>query len=113
MDTILEIVAGVAIAILSGALGALGSKISQMKAALEKEKEEKANEDVAIKEAVKEMLRKSLKDDYEFYTEQGFCSIVDKDEVERIYKIYHEQLHGNGRGTKYYNAVMELPESKQ
>ena len=58
------------------------------------------------------MLKKSLKDDYDFYVETaGWCSVVDKAEVERAYQIYTcPTLKGNGQGTRYYHAIMNLPE---
>ena len=35
----------------------------------------------------------------------------DKFEVQRLYKIYHKDLGGNGRGTRYYEIIMKLPDA--
>ena len=74
------------------------------------EKEVKELEFQAMKEACKEMLRKSLKEDLDFFKKQGYCPIEDKADIERTYTIYNKGLKGNGRGTKYYEGIMALPD---
>ena len=74
-----------------------------------KEKEEKYKQErEAYQETCKYMLRKFLKDDYEYYVEEmGWCSVTDKAEVEQAYDLYHNGWNGNGQGTRYYKAIME------
>ena len=40
-------------------------------------------------------------------------SVEEKKEVEEIYTIYHDELHGNGNGERYYKEIMALPESPE
>lgn len=113
MDTALKIIGWVMSPLLATVIGILFGKLSTYKKnASEKDKESKIEYD-AIRESCKFMLRKLLEDDYKFYVEeQEWCSIEDKAEVENVYHTYHEGLHGNGQGTRYFNAIMELPEHK-
>ena len=91
-------------------------KLTATVAKLRKDKEEKEESDKreirAFAETCKYMLKKSLADDYEYYVEkQGWCSVSDKAEVEKAYNIYHgEPFNGNGQGSRYYSAIMNLPE---
>lgn len=79
---------------------------------LKRDKDERESLFASSREALKICLRRFLKDDYDFYALAGFCSIEDKSEVEAAYKIYHA-LGGNGQGTRYYEAIMSLPDVKQ
>ena len=75
------------------------------------EKETKEAEHKVLMEACKEMLRRTLKEDLEFYKKQGFCSVDDKSDIEKVYKLYHDApMNGNGRGTRYYEGIMGLPD---
>lgn len=42
-----------------------------------------------------------------------WASPFEKREVDAVYKIYHDDLHGNGQGERYYNEIMALPESEE
>ena len=44
---------------------------------------------------------------------RGWASNAEKREVNEIYHIYHDELHGNGQGERYYNAILDLPESDE
>ena len=44
---------------------------------------------------------------------KGWASPEEKREIESIYHIYHDELHGNGQGERYYNEIMALPESEE
>lgn len=98
--------------ILAFVIGRLTIKLNSLQAYNAKKDEMAKSESVAIKETCKYVLKKSLKDDYDFYVEQqGWCSVVDKAEVEKVYKIYSSPaINGNGQGTRYYHAIMDLPE---
>lgn len=75
------------------------------------EKENKEAEHKALMEACKEMLRRTLKEDLEFYKKQGYCSVEDKADIEKVYTLYHnDPMKGNGRGTRYYEGIMSLPD---
>ena len=42
-----------------------------------------------------------------------WASPAEKREIEEIYRIYHDDLKGNGQGERYYNEIMALPESEE
>jgi hypothetical protein len=110
-DLIIKIAGWVATPMLSFVIGLLTSKLKKNKESAEQKAQKEDLEYEALKETCKYMLKKSLRDDYEFYVEeQGWCSIEDKNEVERAYMIYSGGLHGNGQGTRYYKGIMGLPE---
>lgn len=95
-------------------IGWIASKYKEEK----KKREDKTNKEKAeyetMKETCKLTLRRSLKDDYEFFVlKQGHCSIENKNDVQNEYTLYHEKFKGNGRGTLYYDAIMALPNEKQ
>jgi len=92
-------------------IGWIASKYKEEKQKrIDKSKEEKEEYDT-MKETCKLTLRKSLKDDYEFYVhKQKWCSIEDKNDVENEYELYHKKFNGNGRGTLYHDAIMKLPD---
>ena len=69
---------------------------------------EKADEEL-LKDAIRHLLRRALKEDHEFYINQGYCSVEDKDEVEHTYQTYHG-FGGNGLGTSLRNAILALPD---
>ena len=75
------------------------------------EKQERELEHIAMRESCKAFLRRVLKDDFEFYKKIGYCSVDDKSEVDDLYNLYHTDLKGNGRGTRYYEAIMALPDT--
>lgn len=93
-------------------IGLIFSKYKDEKKRKEEQSRISEKEYTAMKETCKLALRKSLKDDYQFFTAQGWCSIDDKHDVESEYTLYHEEFNGNGRGTRYYNAIMALPDEK-
>ncbi len=42
--------------------------------------------------------------------DRKWASAAEKKEVNDIYEVYHEGLHGNGQGKVYYEQIMNLPE---
>ena len=44
---------------------------------------------------------------------RGWASAEEKKEVEEIFTIYHNELGGNGNGVRYYNEIINLPESQE
>ena len=105
------IVGGVIGFLVSWAMSSIQRKTENKVQENREEKEAREIEHAAMREACKEFLRRMLKDDLEFYKKQGYCSVEDKNDIERIYILYHEDLKGNGRGTRYYEAIMSLPDN--
>lgn len=109
---ILQIAGWIIAPVLSFIVGRLSSKYLKAKEETQKVHDSREEEIIAMKETCKYVLKKSLQDDYNYYVETvGWCSVDDKAEVERAYNIYHSPaIDGNGQGTRYYNAIMDLPE---
>lgn len=55
-------------------------------------------------------LFESLRDLWKLcvYT-QGYASIEQKEQADNIYRVYHNQLGGNGVGTHLYEEIINLP----
>lgn len=81
------------------------------KARLERETERKRLEEKekALSDGVESLLRKSLVDDYNKYSDRGFCPIYAKESVKRAYKAYHA-LGGNDVITELYHKILQMPE---
>lgn len=112
MESIIsEVAVGLIIAALSWIAGSLTTKLKKYKKQEEEDRQRTEIRRVAIEETCKETLRKMLKDDCDYFENLGYCSVDDKFEIQRIYKIYHDGLNGNGRGTRYYEIIMKLPDA--
>ena len=118
IDLIIKILGWIIPEVVAFIMGRLTKKVEKHDKATEEEEEKKKKEEeirkqeaYSVKETCKYILKKSLKDDYEFYDKQGWCSVTDKAEMEKAYKIYSGPiLKGNSQGTMYYKATMALPE---
>ena len=107
------VVGGVVGFLVSWAMVTLQKKTEGKVQESKEEKEAKEIELQAMKEACKEMLRKSLKEDLDYFKKLGYCPIEDKADIEHTYTIYNKGLKGNGRGTMYYENIMALPDFLQ
>lgn len=72
--------------------------------------EQKKNE--AIAEGVQSLLRESIVDNYNKYSDKGFCPIYAKESIKRVYKAYHN-LEGNDVATELYKKLLAMPEEQQ
>lgn len=72
------------------------------------EEEKKKNE--AIAEGVQSLLRESIVNNYNRYTDKGFCPIYAKESMKKVYKAYHN-LGGNDVATELYNKVLKMAET--
>lgn len=45
-------------------------------------------------------------------TERGWKTSLEMKEITEIYRIYHDELGGNGQGEQYYNDIKALPEKE-
>ena len=105
------VIGGVVGFLVSWFMGTVKKKTEDKVQENKEEKETKEKEHKVLMEVSKEMLRRSLKEDLEFYKKQGYCSVEDKADIENLYKLYHDHpMNGNGRGTRYYESIMSLPD---
>lgn len=105
------VIGGIVGFLVSWFMGTIKKKAEDKVQENKEEKENKEAEHKALMEACKEMLRRTLKEDLEFYKKQGYCSVEDKADIEKVYRLYHDTpMKGNGRGTRYYEGIMSLPD---
>lgn len=67
----------------------------------------------AIAEGVQSLLRESIVNNYNRYTDKGYCPIYAKESVKRVYKAYHDGLGGNDVASELYRKLLEMPESAE
>lgn len=89
-------------------LAILSWLFKEMKEQLKEEK--KKNE--AIAEGVQSLLRESIVNSYNRYSDRGCCPIYAKESIKKVYKAYHN-LGGNDVATELYNKVLKMPEEKK
>ena len=65
----------------------------------------------AIAEGVQSLLRESIVNNYNHYSEKGYCPIYAKENIEAIYGAY-SRLGGNHTAKKLYETLMTFPEDK-
>lgn len=86
-------------------LAVLSWLFKEMREQLQEEK--KKNE--AIAEGVQSLLRESIVNNYNRYSDKGFCPIYAKESMKKVYKAYHN-LGGNDVATELYNKVLKMRE---
>ena len=72
--------------------------------------EQEKNE--AIAEGVQSLLRESIVNNYNRYSDRGYCPIYAKESVKRVYMAYHG-LGGNDVATELYNKLLKMPEERE
>lgn len=87
-------------------LAVLSWLIKAMREQLAEEK--KKNE--AIAEGVQSLLRESIVNNYNRYSDKGFCPIYAKESIKKVYRAYHN-LSGNDVATELYNKVLKMAET--
>ena len=65
----------------------------------------------AIAEGVQSLLRESLVDNYNKYSDKGFCPIYAKESIKKVYAAYHN-LGGNDVATELYHKLIRMEEEK-
>ncbi|MDO4301268.1 MAG: hypothetical protein Q4D26_07760 [Clostridia bacterium] len=68
----------------------------------------RVKEQEAVKEGVVALLRQALYDNYNKWSERGYCPIYAMEVSKKIYEQYHS-LGGNDVGTELYERLKELP----
>ena len=86
-------------------LGALGWGYKTVAKQLKTEREKNA----AIADGVQALLRESIVDNYNKYTDKGFCPIYAKESIKKAYKAY-STLGGNDVAKELYRKILAMPE---
>ena len=66
-------------------------------------------ENKAIAEGVQSLLRENLVQNYNKYSDKGYCPIYAKESIKKIYNAYHN-LGGNDVATELYHKLLEMRE---
>ena len=61
---------------------------------------------------IQALLRDRVIQAHNYYMEKGCCPIYAKENVEEMYKRYHD-LGGNGTMTKLYESLMTMPTERK
>ena len=75
---------------------------------LRKDLKRKTMEEEALKKGMVAILRQSLYDSYNKWSEKGYCPINALEVCRKIYEQYHA-LGGNDIGTELYERLKDLP----
>lgn len=84
-------------ALLGALIGRLYSKITDMR-----------KRTTAIEDGIRALLRNDIIKAYNKCQEKGFCPIYEMENIEEMYKQYHE-LGGNGTITELVERIREFP----
>ena len=93
--------------VFAGLLAVLGWGYRTVSARLKAEQER--NE--AIAEGMQSLLRESIVDNYNKYSDKGFMPIYAKESLKSAYAAYHN-LGGNDVATELYNKMLRMQEEK-
>ena len=66
----------------------------------------------AIAAGVQALLRESIVNGYNRYSDKGFCPIYAKESIKRVYASYHD-LGGNDVATELYQKLLKMPENRE
>ena len=64
-------------------------------------------------DALKILLRKEIREGYNSAICKGYVTLDDIQEMEELYRIYHDELNGNGTGTRLYESFKQIPINKE
>lgn len=64
-------------------------------------------------DALKILLRKEIREGYNSAIRKGYVTLDDIQEMEELYRIYHDELNGNGTGTRLYESFKQIPINKE
>lgn len=89
-------------------LNGIKSRTAQLHEKTRQEREEREQNRAVLGE----LLFYRLEDLHRRYVIQGYpCSAADKQQVDRVYRHYHDELKLNGSGTHMYDEIMEAHQS--
>ena len=85
-------------------LNSVRTRTRQLREKTDQEREEREQNRAVLGE----LLFYRLEDLHRRYVIQGYpCSAADKQQVDRVYRHYHDELKLNGPGTHMYDEIME------
>ena len=89
-------------------LNSVRTRTRQLREKTDQEREEREQNRAVLGE----LLFYRVEDLHRRYVIQGYpCSAADKQQVDRVYRHYHDELKLNGPGTHMYDEIMEAHQS--
>lgn len=89
-------------------LNSVRTRTRQLREKTDQEREERERNRAVLGE----LLFYRLEDLHRRYVIQGYpCSAADKQQVDRVYRHYHDEMGLNGPGTHMYEEIMEAHQS--
>ena len=79
---------------------------------ISKRLKEEQKKNAAIADGVQSLLRESIVDNYNKYTDRQFCPIYAKESIKKVYSAYHN-LGGNDVATELYHKILAMPEERK
>jgi hypothetical protein len=70
------------------------------------------NRTEAIASGIQCLLRDRIVDNYNKYSNRGYCPIFVKESLQKLYRAYHDGLGGNDVASGLYEKLMAMPEDK-
>ena len=110
-DILRSVLAPVATAVATFLITRLRSVEKQRRAErelTERMKKEQTETTSALKESMKVLLRRTIKEDCEEYLKRGFCSVEEREELEEAYVLY-SNFGGNHTIPQYMKRIDKLP----
>lgn len=66
----------------------------------------------ALSAGVQALLREDIVNNYNLYTDRGYCPIYAKESMKKVYAAYHG-LGGNDVATELYHKLLAMPEKNK
>lgn len=107
---LLEIVLSVLSCVLSVVSGVILIFCTRIINKARSDKEAEAKKSQAIANGVEALLRESIINTYNKYSEKGYCPVYAKESLKRAYSAYHG-LDGNDVATGLYHKCLNMPEN--
>ena len=108
----MEIIAFVSAHWLEWLFTAVLAALSYLFKSLRDQLKEEQRKNEAIADGVQSLLRESIVNSYNRYTDKGFCPIYAKESVKKVYKAYHN-LGGNDVASELYTKLLKMPEERE
>ena len=71
-------------------------------------KREQMETTATLKEGIKILLRRNIKEDCDEYLVKGYCTVEEREELEEAYRLY-TSLGGNHTIPQYMKKIEKLP----
>lgn len=99
-------------ALIGAILGYIVKKLKQQQAEAEAAEKKRQEDNKALSDGVKSLLRENIVANYNKYQDRQYCPIYAKESIKQVYVAYHN-LGGNDVATELYHKLLVMPEELQ